>query len=126
MTQPVRIQLSRRRGFRLQEHSLALNGLPAVKVDRTTRWGNPLIVRCSRGRWRVSSGGRQLIPGTTREAATSWAVRNFERLLRDGLLGVTVKDVRRELVNSNLSCWCPIGATCHADVLLRVANGDQT
>lgn len=41
MIQPVRIQLSRQRGFRLQEVSLALNGLPAVKVDRTTQWGNP-------------------------------------------------------------------------------------
>jgi hypothetical protein len=31
---PQRIQLSRAKGFRLQQVSMALNGLPAVKVDR--------------------------------------------------------------------------------------------
>jgi hypothetical protein len=44
MVLPVRIQLSRAPGFRLQEHSRALNGLPAAKVDRTTRFGNPYRV----------------------------------------------------------------------------------
>lgn len=32
---PQRIQLSRRKGFCLLESSIALNGLPAVKVDRS-------------------------------------------------------------------------------------------
>ena len=44
MSGPVRIQLRRAKGFRLQETSLAVNGLPCVKVDRTTKWGNPYSV----------------------------------------------------------------------------------
>ena len=30
--------------------------------------------------------------------------------------------IRRELRGLNLSCWCPIGTPCHADVLLAIAN----
>lgn len=44
MTKPLRIQLSRKRGFRLQEVSLALNGLSAINVTRqgahSGMWGN--------------------------------------------------------------------------------------
>lgn len=38
---PQRLQLSRRKGFRLQTASRALNGLPAVNVARPSKWGNP-------------------------------------------------------------------------------------
>lgn len=41
---PVRLQLSRKKGFRLQEASRALNGLEAVNVARPSRWGNPFKV----------------------------------------------------------------------------------
>ena len=40
---PVRIQLSRRKGFNLQEVSKALNGLEAVNVCRPTIYGNPFV-----------------------------------------------------------------------------------
>lgn len=39
MTKPVRLQLSRKKGFNLQRHSLAANGLPAINVARPNRWG---------------------------------------------------------------------------------------
>lgn len=38
---PVRLQLSRRKGFNLQALSVATNGLPAVNCARPGRWGNP-------------------------------------------------------------------------------------
>lgn len=38
MTAPVRLQLSRKKGFDLQAHSSAVNGLPAVNVARPTMW----------------------------------------------------------------------------------------
>jgi hypothetical protein len=41
MTQPVRLQLSRRAGFDLQSLSHDANSLPAVVVARPTKWGNP-------------------------------------------------------------------------------------
>jgi hypothetical protein len=33
-----------------------------------------------------------------------------------------VERARRELAGRDLACWCAPGATCHADVLLDVAN----
>ncbi len=44
MPHPIRLQLSRAPGFDLQTASHAANGLAAVKVDRTTIWGNPFTV----------------------------------------------------------------------------------
>jgi hypothetical protein len=32
--------------------------------------------------------------------------------------------VREELRGKNLACWCAVGEPCHADILLRAANGD--
>ena len=43
MVEPVRMKLSRLRGFDLQAYSLRLNGLPAVNVARPTLYGNPFI-----------------------------------------------------------------------------------
>ena len=34
MSRPVRLRLSRAKGFNLQEHSQAVNGLPAVNCAR--------------------------------------------------------------------------------------------
>ena len=44
MIRPVRIQLSRRKGFKMQTLSRKFNGLDAVKVSRPGRWGNPFVV----------------------------------------------------------------------------------
>lgn len=43
MTKPVRLQLSRRKGFDLQALSIATNGLPAVSVARPGKRGTELI-----------------------------------------------------------------------------------
>ncbi|OHV85914.1 DUF4326 domain-containing protein [Ensifer sp. LCM 4579] len=102
MKKPVRLQLSRRKGFDLQARSLATNGLPAVNVARPGKWGNPNL---------VTTHGHE------------GAVRAFARDLRGGILNFSVEDVRRELRGKNLACWCKPGAPCHADVLLEIANG---
>lgn len=51
MTKPVRLQLSRKKGFNLQRHSLAANGLPAINVARPNRWGN---------HWKIGSKGNYI------------------------------------------------------------------
>lgn len=38
---------------------------------------------------------------------------------------VTVDDVRRELGGKDLACWCRPDQPCHADILLKLANGDS-
>jgi hypothetical protein len=93
---PQRIQLSRRRGWRKPSQ--------AVVVARPTRWGNPFAI------------GADL---TADEAVTL-----FRDALVEGYLDVDVDDVRRELRGHDLACWCAPGQTCHADVLLEVANHD--
>lgn len=86
----------------------------AMKVDRTTRWGNPFIV------------GHH---GTAAEC-----VRLYE-LLACGLLCFSAGNLgaqqearkamelaRNELRGKNLACWCKPGDPCHADVLLEIVN----
>lgn len=34
----------------------------------------------------------------------------------------TIDDIRTELGGHDLACWCSLGAPCHADILLEVAN----
>lgn len=98
---PSRIQLSRRKGWRMPPG--------AVKVDRSTRWGNP---------FRIGDRG---VP----DAAV--ALAKFHEALADDeraadVLGYTRRDVAAELAGHDLACWCAPGAPCHGDLLLRVAN----
>jgi hypothetical protein len=107
MTRPVRLQLSRARGFNLQERSRAVNGLPAVNCARPTKLGNP---------YRVG------IHGTAEEC-----VRKFEADWHTALshvLGcVLVQNTLDKLRGKNLACWCELDEPCcHADVLLELAN----
>lgn len=113
MGDPVRIQLSRRKGFNLQAASLALNGLPAVKVDRTTKWGNPFVP----GKENPMLKGRKV---EDRGHAWSWYASVAEDMPK------LVEAARAELRGKNLACWCdkpdPYQDRCHAAVLLKIAN----
>jgi Domain of unknown function (DUF4326) len=73
-----------------------------VVVTRPTKWGNP----------HPFSLGREE------------AVRLYRNDLLAGRLAVNVEDVRRELKGRDLACYCPLGMTCHADVLLQMANAN--
>jgi hypothetical protein len=117
--QPVRLQLSRQRGYRLQEASHAVNGLPAVVVRRPTRWGNPF-------NWiqGIEHGGEAWAKGA--------AVDLFEEWLREGNeffpgypTPPTREEIRAALRGKNLACTCKIGEACHADVLLRICREDE-
>lgn len=102
MSDPVRLQLSRRKGFDLQLLSLATNGLPARSVARPGLFGN---------QWRV---------GTPNAPTAADAVRLFRQHDARRL----VKHFGSELVGHNLACWCPLDQPCHADVLLELANAN--
>lgn len=129
---PVRLQLSRAKGFSLDAHSRAVNGLPAVNVARPGKWGNPYAVGAADpfmplGNW------------MSRERA----VELYRRGVEQGFLTVpytvltpeergdgyrsfgahAVLKVVHQLRGHNLACWCPLdGRPCHADVLLALAN----
>lgn len=94
MKKPIRIQLSRRKGWRLPAHTKV--------VARPTRWGNPF---------------RAVSPGDRPEAVAryrQWIGQPGQRALREEAI--------RCLRGHNMACWCPLGGPCHADVLLELVN----
>ncbi|MDR0423783.1 MAG: DUF4326 domain-containing protein [Rickettsiales bacterium] len=49
MIKSQRVQLLRKKGFNLQEESRKINGLPAIKCDRSSKeWGNPYKIICEK------------------------------------------------------------------------------
>lgn len=105
---PERIQLSRRKGWRMPANT--------VKVDRSTKWGNPFIVGKHGTREDCVRLFRFLLAGClciTVDAECADAQRAYIKMAR--------RD-RRHLRGKNLACWCPLTAPCHADVLLEAAR----
>lgn len=123
MSEPKRIQLSRRKGWRMPEG--------AVKVDRTTKWGNPFKIdnaRMHNGDWQVfrCTDGRLAGPPVGHYPTKAEAVAASVRHYRHRMTGDTGNLLRRqaliELGGKDLACWCRLDAFCHADVLLELAN----
>lgn len=124
MTAPVRLQLSRAKGFNLQALSISTNGLPAVKVTRPGLYGNPFIHadveaaveafrrHCQGGTqsFEMGPGKLQFAPGIHPDSL-HWAWPDWLR--NKGIPAIRGK---------NLACWCKPGTPCHADVLLELAN----
>lgn len=123
---PVRLQLSRAKGFSLQALSMATNGLPAVNCARPGKWGNPFGIAAA-----VESGY------ATAETAQAFVVECFRDWLAKDLHGRDwwqgpESDKRRDAIlncihdlrGKNLACWCGFGFAelCHADTLLKIAN----
>jgi hypothetical protein len=128
---PVRLQLSRRKGFDLQAWSMDLNGLPAINCARPTKWGNPFVAH--------HPGSALAEPMSAKTAVLSFRIA-LEK--NGGWFPVplpwpkgkipsrftTLDDVRQELKGKNLACWCGFSKPgeppifCHADVLLELAN----
>jgi hypothetical protein len=107
MTKPLRVQLRRAKGWRMPPNT--------VKVDRSTKWGNPFV------------------PGEPSPLDADVLVRDREHAValyrtstpHDPEL---VAAARTELRGKNLACWCPLPKRgerdhCHAAVLLEMANG---
>jgi hypothetical protein len=87
------VQLSRRKGWRMPENT--------VKVDRTTRFGNPFKP----------------------EMGHAASVAAFRKWITSSAAGKALAaDAREALRGRNLACWCPLDGPCHADVLLEIAN----
>lgn len=110
LVDPIRLRLSRARGFDLQAHSQATNGLPAVNCARPGPLGNPFVVGDDRvpdaaTAVRLHEGWMALMPGA----------QPGQRLY---LLRLQLPRMRGQ----NLACWCRLDAPCHADTLLRLAN----
>lgn len=105
---PERIQLKRSKGWRMPPNT--------TKVDRTTRWGNHIVVGSDRG-----IGFR---PWTAEDAVEQF--RNdmelaIDPIRLDGSAPLDLSPLR----GRNLACWCRLDQPCHADVLLDLANREE-
>ena len=115
-SRPVRLQLSRRKGFDLQASSHRRNGLGAVNVARPSGYGNPFIV----GEFPALAYSRYT---TSRVETADEAVSLYRRLCIENFAKYDdCVDRLLKLRGKNLACWCKPGAACHADVLLEFAN----
>jgi len=111
MTKPVRLQLSRRKGFLLQEQSRAINGLEAVNCARPGKWGNRYCVG---------------VDGTAEECGARFRA-DWESGLLHPLGRVILQERLAGLRGKNLACWCSLPKPghpdiCHCDILLALAN----
>lgn len=113
---PKRIQLSRRKGWRLADHSDNV-----VIVDRRSKWGNPYcVVGPVRGKWYIEQNYLAEAEYDKKQEAVRDAVIMYRQWLREmvafGKLDIT------ELTGRDIACWCDLNAPCHGDVLLELAN----
>lgn len=122
---PKRIQMSRQRPWRADNPG-------AVKIDRTTKYGNPFTVKRERCEdaakdwcWVVSRAprGRIVQHFDTEDEARAYAVKMFRKVVVSGQLPFTVADLKRELRGRDVACWCAPDSACHGDPILELANG---
>ena len=102
---PKRIQLKRTKGWRMPKNTL--------KVDRSTRYGNPFS---------VDRFGRE----RAIQLFELWFTGVWDKDM-SGVVDASVEPADREdkltkLRGKNLACWCKPGESCHADILLKLAN----
>ncbi len=116
---PQRIQLRRTKGWRMPANT--------VKVDRTTKWGNPFKVGELTAVWHLSGNPlrREVVRDAFHVIDAAHSIRLFEHaMLRDPEWhhDTWQPGDLKELRGKNLACWCKLGDPCHADVLLELAN----
>lgn len=115
---PQRMQLSRKGGFNLQATSKALNGLPARRITRPGRWGNPFTIEDTAKAYGLDDAAAQ---AKAVELCGLWLRGKLDKKLSPGD-PPSRAEIRAELAGHNLACWCRPGTPCHADVLIELAN----
>lgn len=95
---PYRVQLRRTKGWRMPPNTVSVGQGPWFTVFRAME---------------VCAGFNSAI-----------AVCDFREMLKEAEVDRPFSAERdiAPLRGKNLACWCPIGAPCHADVLLQMAN----
>jgi hypothetical protein len=119
MSNPVRVQLSRAKGWRMPPNT--------VKCARPSRWGNPFPVKefglflslalfenAMRGFWSPSlfDGAQDLDIDLAYRLHCEFRKRH----------GHQPEAHVRELRGQNLACFCSHDQRCHVDLLLQMAN----
>lgn len=133
---PIRIQLSRKKGWRKPANT--------VVVARPSKWANPFRLfgrseylycdashrRKSFTPWVIFDHEQDIVknPATTATAVShfrEWLTGKFDAA---GIIRpCEITDRITELRGKNLACWCPLPKPgepdiCHAAILLEIAN----
>lgn len=120
VSEPRRIQLSRRKGWRMPTDT--------VRVSRPGPWGNPFMA------WKGDVyANPQAVHFVIRGSITACAAEAFKMWLDGHLIQAEALEfyrTRRSAIlgslpairGKNLACWCRLDTACHADVLLDLAN----
>src|SRR3972149_853750 len=106
MTKPRRIQLSRAKGWRMPPNT--------IKVDRTTKWGNPFIVGangnaeyCVLNFRRLLGGYHCISMGPACDKRQEAAVAALKKEKEDGW---------PTLRGKNIACWCKLPKPGEPDI----------
>ena len=106
---PIRVQLRRTKGWKMPPNT--------VKVDRSTRWGNPF----NQTQTYTNHAGGVLLP--LRCPASLDRCLDLFQAFAFGM-AVYNGEWLKPLRGKNLACWCPLDQPCHADALLELANAE--
>lgn len=105
---PERIQLRRSAGWRMPAGT--------IKVDRSTRWGNPFRASALMSSEAVTRLYEDWICGRLSDTDPA--------LFDQAGAPPAIAEIRAKLRGKHLACWCSLTQPyCHAEVLLRLANG---
>ncbi|KWT70716.1 hypothetical protein APY04_0777 [Hyphomicrobium sulfonivorans] len=120
MSKPVRVQLKRTKGWKMPPNT--------VKVDRSTKWGNPFTASGCREAGYYGSDAAinaRCVDAFSVWLGPSWRC-NWDGPASEAARALILSDIAK-LRGKNLACWCKPGDPCHADVLLEIANsGEQS
>lgn len=132
MMQPIRVQRKRTKGWKMPENT--------VYVGRGSRFGNPFSIEHDRWNgWCVldpeffpkrqrhycdsQAEAHQLAVGKYSQHIMPYQHRGKTATLENFFISsANIDDIASALRGKNLACWCALDQSCHADVLLKVAN----
>jgi hypothetical protein len=110
---PQRIQRKRIRGWKMPDNTMY--------VGRPTKYGNPYRIVKENGIFVVRLDGVYFGCSEMKSAAAIMAVNWFIDYL--GNMPTWIRsEMLDELRGNNLACWCPLDQSCHADILIALAN----
>ncbi len=130
---PVRVQRKRSKGWKMPENT--------VYVGRGTMWCNPFVIKkADHNIWVVvatdtEDGKSHIVLKTMdKKEAVRFAIAAYEHWLLPyshevggiDLFFFSVSQyemIKEKLKGKNLACWCRPDEECHADILLKLANG---
>jgi hypothetical protein len=92
-----------------------------ISVTRPGKYGNPFYPGSGLAMGGFDSEMRMVTPAATPANCAKWFRIRIENMRKHEPRAFA--EYIEPLRGKNLACWCAVGAPCHADILLEVANG---